>query len=303
MTDDMRHMEFIGNVRDRDIATLLEKEKTYNGSWKKAGGRSAWFMARRNMDRLLTMMEKQSKAPPGFNLVNVDDTINAIKTSGKLPGSPEAAAAILGHLRDNFVSEDIFAKIEENPGGEDGTVLACIRDLRCYLTLVEAEMVARGVVPVLTNVPRHVEDRVPLRRVPRHVPGTPEDGGQHGSLYPWQLTAEQFNTLFDASQSDRKDAMNVFYKKVTPDVYRLEPIVSHDKIPRFIFEKYEYLGKGIWLLCREDLPADLENSYPRLQTEMNAFEYEQSPAEFRVLYETRHEKWVLCDKYVENWGR
>jgi hypothetical protein len=43
---------------------------------------------------------------------------------------------------------DIFAAIKSTGGGgEDGTVLAEVRDLRRYLLLVEAEMMQRGVVP------------------------------------------------------------------------------------------------------------------------------------------------------------
>jgi hypothetical protein len=43
---------------------------------------------------------------------------------------------------------DIFAAIAHTGGGgEDGTVLAEVRDLRRYLLLVEAEMMQRGVVP------------------------------------------------------------------------------------------------------------------------------------------------------------
>jgi hypothetical protein len=43
---------------------------------------------------------------------------------------------------------DIFAAIGgTGGGGEDGTILAEIRDLRRYLLLVEAEMIERGVVP------------------------------------------------------------------------------------------------------------------------------------------------------------
>lgn len=41
---------------------------------------------------------------------------------------------------------NIFAAIEARRNGDDGTVLAEIRDLRRYLVLVEAEMMARGVV-------------------------------------------------------------------------------------------------------------------------------------------------------------
>jgi hypothetical protein len=39
---------------------------------------------------------------------------------------------------------DIFEAIRIRPEGEDGSALACVRDLRNYLTLTEAEMVAEG---------------------------------------------------------------------------------------------------------------------------------------------------------------
>ncbi|MGY3078341.1 hypothetical protein ACVWZZ_004749 [Bradyrhizobium sp. LM6.10] len=42
------------------------------------------------------------------------------------------------------VGYDIFTKIsEEGLQGEDGTLIACVRDLRRYLMLVEAEMTER----------------------------------------------------------------------------------------------------------------------------------------------------------------
>lgn len=41
---------------------------------------------------------------------------------------------------------DIFEAIMADPSGQDGSVLASLRDLRRYLLLVEAEMVAQGVV-------------------------------------------------------------------------------------------------------------------------------------------------------------
>jgi len=52
---------------------------------------------------------------------------------------------VLRYLRESYVSQDIFLKIEEKPHGADGTVLACLRDLRRYGLLIEAEMTARGV--------------------------------------------------------------------------------------------------------------------------------------------------------------
>lgn len=156
---DMRHMDYLEMVTLSDVEVLRQKESTYKGSWKRAGGRSAWFMARRNMDRLIEMMKKPD-TPAAFNLQNMDDTIAAFDKPGfsqsdgrhmtvlGLPSSPQVTQRFLKYLRDSYVSENIFAKIQENSSGEDGTVLACMRDLRRYLTLVEAEMVARGVVQI-----------------------------------------------------------------------------------------------------------------------------------------------------------
>jgi hypothetical protein len=57
--------------------------------------------------------------------------------------------------------------VQSDPSGRDGSLLAEIRDLRCYLLLVEAEMVSRGVV----------KDRD--YGMYKYKPGTPEDGGHH----------------------------------------------------------------------------------------------------------------------------
>jgi len=69
-------------------------------------------------------------------------------------------------LAGNNPQYDIFTAIEMDHSGKDGSVLAEVRDLRQYLLLVEAEMLARW---------RHVkkpEDDL-------FVAGTPDDGGHH----------------------------------------------------------------------------------------------------------------------------
>lgn len=151
---DMNHLEHLEAVALADVNLLHMKEATYKGSWKAAGGRSAWFMARRNMDRLLTMMAPKPVAEY-VNPQNVSDTLAAIRDwvhygnkVTPLPGSIEATMRIIEALRDGFTAEDIFMKIRERPKGEDGTPLAVIRDLRRYLLLVEAEMVAEGEVDI-----------------------------------------------------------------------------------------------------------------------------------------------------------
>lgn len=172
--DWMDHVNYLQVVVNEDVRCIMEKEQTYQGSWKRSGGRSAWFMLRRKIDRMLEMLKKPEE-PKGFNLRNVQDTIKSVAKGSSLPGSPEATRAILDHLLAVYNSEDIFLKIQEDPTGQDGCVLAEIRDLRRYLTLVEAEMISRGVV-------EYPNKAVPKARIiPTYSPGTPEDGGHHAA--------------------------------------------------------------------------------------------------------------------------
>lgn len=152
--NDMDHMLHIESVALSDCAVLQSKEATYQGSWKRAGGVSAWFMARRNLDRLITMMAPKAFPDHITTPQNVVDTVQALdgivhhagNSGHRLPGSIEATRQILDLLKDRFFANDLFAKIAQHPNGEDGTVLACLRDARRYFTLVEAEMIAEGVV-------------------------------------------------------------------------------------------------------------------------------------------------------------
>jgi hypothetical protein len=68
-------------------------------------------------------------------------------------------------LTESSAPYDVFTAIKRDPTGKDGSVLAEVRDLRQYLLLVEAEMMASGAV-----VHQHHEP---------NVPGTPDDGGHH----------------------------------------------------------------------------------------------------------------------------
>lgn len=52
----------------------------------------------------------------------------------------------LVNMVENQHQGDVFAAITAGQEGGDGTALDALRDLRNYLNLVEAEMVARGVV-------------------------------------------------------------------------------------------------------------------------------------------------------------
>lgn len=136
------HMTHLRAIALEDVAHLEIKEHSYGSSWKKRGGIGAYMMIVRKIDRIENMLARETMI------------INRSRQG-----------------KDNLMRErwDIFANIEEDPSGDDSTVLAEVRDLRRYLLLVEAEMVARGTV----SLP------VPKRTIEIMEQGTPEDGGQH----------------------------------------------------------------------------------------------------------------------------
>lgn len=98
-----------------DVAALKRAQKSYGTSWKKRGGVGAFMMLGRKWDRLENFLSNLSE---------------------RFVGST---------LKDKGISDyDIFAAIQLDTRGEG--VIDDIRDLRRYLTLVEAEMIARGIV-------------------------------------------------------------------------------------------------------------------------------------------------------------
>lgn len=101
------YMDTLEQVTIEDCASLREKERTYRGSWKKRGGVGAFMMLARKWDRLEGMLANPDERAPSY---------------------------------------DVFEAIRQDYSGADGTALAEVRDLRRYLLLVEAEMLARGVI-------------------------------------------------------------------------------------------------------------------------------------------------------------
>ena len=150
MPDKFRYHSYLQTVANEDVRFLIPRDLQYGASWKASGGRSAWFNLARKIDRLKELMRTPTP-PPSFNFTNVQDTIDAIVKGQRMPGTPEATAAMFTHLMNCYASEDVFQKIEADMSGRDGSVLAEIRDLRRYLLLVEAEIVSR-------NPRREIED-------------------------------------------------------------------------------------------------------------------------------------------------
>jgi hypothetical protein len=172
---DMMHLMHLNAVTLSDMSVLKEKERTYMGSWKRAGGRSAWFMLRRNMDRLITMMQPP---PKHHTLAVIKKVVNDAQSAAYHPG-------VYKYLYECYLSEDVFAKIMEDPSGRDGSMLACLRDLRRYCILVEAEMIARGVVvPEGDILTKQAAAKSLIDWAENNQPGTPEDGGHHDKENP-----------------------------------------------------------------------------------------------------------------------
>lgn len=135
--NDMRHMNHLLAVAVSDVSHLREKEKTYQGSWKKRGGIGAFMMLARKWDRLEGIIAR------------------GLIVSQSRIGKPNVEVG----------AYDVFGFIESQPGsGEDGTVLAEIRDLRRYLMLVEAEMMARGMKGSGEDIYETMADAVGLDR-------------------------------------------------------------------------------------------------------------------------------------------
>lgn len=165
MTDDrLTYHRYLEPLALYDGVFLKEKDTSYGASWKKSGGRSAWFMMVRMMDRLAEMM-KPPAMPPEL-------TPEILKSMIEGPNELSGSAAV--YLAKSIEADDIFTKIIARPGGEDGSVLAVLRDLRRYCLLVEAEMVERGVVAAPP------EDSRPAVQTPPDPPPVPlEDSNKH----------------------------------------------------------------------------------------------------------------------------
>lgn len=326
---DMGHMEQLEAVAASDIAVLRRKEATYNGSWKASGGRSAWFMLRRKMDRLLVMMA-QPEAPHGFSLADLDDVLSAGDGADDLC----MAQCITQHLRDAYVAEDVFHAIEASPYGVDGSALAEVRDLRRYLLLVEAEMVARGVVAPEGGargvaLPQGTEAEEALRVARQDVKvevvrdasartlagyygvkeeastaPSPEAGSQHASLTPWAVSlAWRYRTgLQEGGQ--RSAAFSHFWTQQNPNLWTLEPWATGEHaLPSELYQLYAQHDGG-WLLKVAQCPPDARDWFPRLRLELNMTELEAQPGWQRGLYrwQDQGQKFCLLEWHAA-WGR
>ena len=99
-------------VAKADVAGLKKAQQSYGNSWKSRGGVGAFMMLARKWDRLENRLKKTN-----------------------IGGKGE-------HFMEPLQQYDIFAHVVADTRAEG--VIDDIRDLRRYLMLVEAELLARG---------------------------------------------------------------------------------------------------------------------------------------------------------------
>lgn len=123
MSDNLKELDYLAVVAAEDVEFVEKKNRSYGGSWKRRGGVGAFMMLARKWDRLE----------------------NILSTVGAFGGGDKDAQPydIFQWIRRECENEKEYRGAAV---GQDGSVLAEIRDLRRYLLLVEAEMMARGVI-------------------------------------------------------------------------------------------------------------------------------------------------------------
>lgn len=124
MTNSRKYLDILRRVADSDVAGLKKAEESYGDSWKRRGGIGAFMMLARKWDRLERRCETVPKKNPVVLPVQNLPSAKFVRSEGE---------------GDRF---DIFCHIDYDPRSEG--VIDDIRDLRRYLMLVEAEMIARG---------------------------------------------------------------------------------------------------------------------------------------------------------------
>lgn len=119
-----RHLPFLQTVADADVAQLLQKDREYGASWKSRGGVGAFMMLARKWDRLENM-------------------VKALRTYRATTRNYEG-----GHeLMEQEVTASAYDVFEHVRGSEleradAESLLDTLGDLRRYLLLVEAEVIA-----------------------------------------------------------------------------------------------------------------------------------------------------------------
>lgn len=124
------HLDYLAQIADDDVKGLKVAEQSYGSSWKKRGGVGAYMMLARKFDRI-----EKALAP------KISPDVREKMLSDLRSGRNVEVDLVAKALSDQ--PWDIFSAAERDERTEG--LIDDIRDLRRYLLLVEAELLARGV--------------------------------------------------------------------------------------------------------------------------------------------------------------
>lgn len=222
---------------------------------------------------------------------------------------------IEGFMESPEFNYDVFRGVETDPSGRDGTVIAEVRDLRRYLLLVEAEMVARGVLAyVKTEEPdspatmsltqraealRNLEDAAKTMGNIARAPNTVDDDGkQHSTLTPWMVSTQWRTKKKLGPGAIRAPLFDLWWRNIGPGVWAMEAnVIGPTSIPTEIDGLYEPFEHG-WTVKIADCPPDAREHFPRLLLEVNHKELTIQPMWQQDLYDWNEGagKYVLREK-------
>lgn len=114
-----RHLPFMQDIANADVAQLQQKDREYGASWKSRGGVGAFMMLARKWDRLENMVKATRLYEAQKTVITGDEQVQATQYD------------IFAHAAGSHMER-----------GDAESLLDTIGDLRRYLLLVEAEVIA-----------------------------------------------------------------------------------------------------------------------------------------------------------------
>lgn len=183
---------------------------------------------------------------------------------------------------------DVFKAIALEPSGTDGSALAEIRDLRRYLLLVEAEMIAQGYVSVETSKPESAPVPASSSAMGRIARGTIE-----GTTYDSGPTGRLRAAEFSRSMVKHAEMRMLSDGEREPQEWSCVVVTLRDSpFPWYNVDRRCY-------------SEEATEHLPRLFLEQNDKEWSELPEYYRGMYfwDESDLKHKLRDEFRERWGR